>query len=120
MDSNRTSNRVKEKTSLISDRVPPQAVELEKSVIAAALIDETVLDTVMEMAREEDFYSGSNRLIYIAMQTLYERDNTVDVALLAEQLRKMEKLNDIGGEPYLGELLGTVATSGNVEHYIEI
>lgn len=104
----------------IAERIPPQSIEIEKSVLASALIDETVLDTLMELGKEEYFYSRQNRLIFEAMLTLVKVSGTVDAILLAEQLRKMDKLETVGGETYLAELLTTVATMANINQYMEI
>ncbi len=105
---------------IITDRVPPQAVDIEKSVLASALGNEVVLDAVMEQATEEHFYARQNRLIYEAMFRLYQRDSSVDIIILIEELRKMEKLENIGGETFISELANSTATTSNISHYMEI
>ncbi len=114
------SFKKKEKAPAAFDKVPPQAIEVEKSLLGSALIDETVLDAMMERVSEDIFYSRQNRTIYEAMKTMYNLDRSCDLTLLAEQLRSMEKLVNIGGETYLAELVSSVATSANIDHYVDI
>ncbi|ERP38928.1 replicative DNA helicase [Chitinivibrio alkaliphilus] len=101
-------------------RVPPHSSDMEKCVLASALIDESVLDTAMESLSEDDFYLREHRTIFSAMRTLANEEHTVDVALLAEKLRSLEKLDLVGGEVYLSQLVTTTATSTNIDKYIEI
>jgi replicative DNA helicase len=105
----------------IAERVPPQAVEVEKSVLASALLDEEVLDSLFERVTDEKFfYSPQNRTIFDAMKSLHQKHKPVDLNMLAQELRTMEKLELIGGEVALAELVTIIATSGNVNHYITI
>ncbi|MGM0443345.1 MAG: replicative DNA helicase [Fibrobacterota bacterium] len=100
--------------------VPPHSVEMERSVLASALLDESVLDSAMESLEEDDFYSRENRTIFQTMRTLYNREHTVDVALLADALRSAQKLDNIGGETYLSQLVTATATSKNLDKYVEV
>jgi replicative DNA helicase len=93
---------------------------MEKSALASALIDEEVLDSAMEGLHEDDFYLRQHRTIFQTMRKLYNEEHTVDVALLAEKLKSVNKLETVGGEAYLSELITTTATSTNVEKYIEV
>ena len=88
-------------TQPLTQRIPPQSIELEKSVIGSALINENVLDEFMNKATEDLFYARQNRVIFQAMSKLYISESAVDITLLAEKLRAMEKLQTIGGEAYL-------------------
>ena len=98
----------------------PQAVDVEKSLLGSALLDEGVLDTVMERVTSDYFYSHQNSIIFEAIVSLYKSGKHVDLAILANRLRTIEKLVQIGGETYLCDLVTVVSTSSNVESYIEI
>lgn len=104
----------------LPNRIPPNSLEMEQSVLASALVNESVLDTVMETVKEDFFYHKQNRIVYKGMKALYNHDHTVDLALLAEKLKQMEKLEAIGGEAYLSQLVMSTSTSTNITNYVEI
>ena len=55
------------------DRVPPQSIEAEQSVLGAMMIEKEAIIKVTEMLNPEDFYRESHRLIFRAILALYNR-----------------------------------------------
>ena len=100
-------------------RAIPQSVDLEKCILASALIDEAVNEDVLGDASAEYFHDVRNRLIFEALKKMQLNHEPLDHNLLVEQLKKMGKFEQAGGEAYLSELLTTTATTTNVKHYIE-
>ena len=100
-------------------RAIPQSVELEKCILASALIDENVHDDVLGSAQSDYFHDVRNKLIFEALRKMELNHEPLDHNLLVEQLKKMGKFEQAGGEAYLSELLTTTATTTNVKHYIE-
>ena len=98
----------------------PSAVEVERTVLASMIIDEAALDDGMEKLTDEIFHKESHRKIFICLRDIYKNDKPVDAAILSEELRRREWLNDIGGEAYLAELFNSAATSANIIHHIDI
>ena len=70
------------------DRLPPQSLEAEQSVLGAVLLDNAVLPRVVEVLRPEDFYRGAHRRLYAAMLDLFERDESIDLITLRERLEQ--------------------------------
>ena len=101
-------------------KIPPQSVEVEKSILGSALVSEESLDLLMESVEEEYFYSRSNRVIFLAMKALYNSDHSVDIVLLLEKLRSGGKLDNIGGETFIMSLVTTVSTSQNISDYVDV
>ena len=66
------------------DRLPPQSLEAEQSVLGAILIDHDAVIEVAEILRPEDFYRQAKGRIYRAMIELFERREPVDVVTVAE------------------------------------
>jgi replicative DNA helicase len=97
-----------------SGRVPPQAVDVEKSVLGAMLIEREAIPQVIEILPPEAFYDGKHQKIYEAVQDLFERGNPVDLVTLTEELRRRDQLEDIGGAYYLTDLTTEVASAANV------
>jgi replicative DNA helicase len=101
-------------------KTPPHDYDAEGSVLGALLIDTSSTALVANFLRPEHFYSRQNRVIYEAILTLFEQQKPVDVVTLKNQLKEHGTLEEAGGQSYLAQLLGTVPTAANVEHYARI
>ena len=89
------------------DRLPPQSLEAEQSVLGAILIDRDAVVEVAEFLRPEDFYRQANGRIYAAILDLFERREPIDIVTVAEALERREELEAIGGRAYLSSLSAT-------------
>ena len=119
----RQSSRRREKADAIhekSGRVPPQAVEVEKAVLGAMLIEREAIPQAIEVLPPEAFYSDKHQKIYMAALSLFERDNPVDLITLTEELKRRDQLDDVGGAYYLTDLTSEVASAANVEYHARI
>lgn len=102
------------------DRIPPQSVEAEQSVLGAMLIEKEAIIKVMEILKPEDFYRESHRVIYQAVLSLANRSEAVDIITVTEQLRKDDKLEAVGGISYVTSLANAIPTAANVGHHARI
>lgn len=102
------------------ERVPPQNLEAEQSVLGAMLIDRDAIITAAEILRPEDFYRDGHQKIYRAMVKLTERGEPVDLITLAEELGQKSQMEAIGGLPYLTTLANVVPTAANSGYYARI
>ncbi len=103
-----------------ADRLPPQNVEAEQSVLGAILLDREAIAAAIELLRPEDFYQDVHQIIFKAVIRLYDENRSIDAVTLAEALRKEGHLERIGGATYLSTLARTVPTAASVRHYAEI
>ncbi len=103
-----------------TDRIPPQSVEMEQAVLGAMLIERPAIEKAADILRPEDFYRPEHRTIFEAIVNLVERNEPVDLLTVREQLRLQERLDHIGGAPYLHLLTDAVPTAANVEYYAKI
>jgi replicative DNA helicase len=106
--------------SVSAERIPPQALDVERTVLGSMLIDSQAVAIVFELLDENAFYSGPNRRIFLCMKEMFEKSFPIDLVTLTEVLRKKQWLESVGEEAYLGELAECIATSANVEHYAKI
>jgi replicative DNA helicase len=102
------------------DRVPPQNVEAEQSVLGAMMIEREAISKVSEIIRPEDFYREAHRLIYNAMMELFNKNEAVDLVTVVEILRRDEKLEVVGGISYVSALANSVPTAANVMYHARI
>ena len=72
----------------VIDRLPPQSLEAEQSVLGAILIDRDAVVEVAEFLRPDDFYRQANARIYSAILDLFERREPIDIVTVAEALER--------------------------------
>jgi replicative DNA helicase len=101
-------------------RVPPQAVEVEMSVLGAMLLDKEAISRALDLINDEVFYKESHRLIFQSMVNLFDRSEPVDLVTLTEDLRRRGLLEKIGGSYYLTELTDKITSAANVEYHAKI
>jgi len=104
----------------VLEKIPPQNLDAEQSVLGAMLIEKEAVDKTMEVLRPEDFYRDANGHVFQAIAGLYERREAVDLITLTEQLRQSGLLDQVGGIAYVAGLANSVPTAANVEHYARI
>ena len=100
-------------------RVPPQATDVEQSVLGAMLIEREAIPKAIEILAPDAFYDQRHRRIYEAVLALFERGNPVDLITLTEELKRAGQFEGIGGY-YLSELTTKVASAANVEYHARI
>ena len=98
----------------------PQAIEIEKAVLGALMIDKDAYAIVCEILRPESFYEPRNQMVYTAIRDLSMDEKPVDMLTVADQLAKSGKLEQVGGPGYIAELSSGVATSANIEYHANI
>lgn len=102
------------------DRLPPQDVVAEQSVLGAMLLSKDAIADVVETLRESDFYRPTHQTIYGAIIDLYGRGEPADAVTVASALGKSGELARIGGAPYLHTLVAGVPTAANAGYYARI
>ena len=105
---------------LLSDRIPPQALEVERTVLGSMLIDSQAALNAIDILDEDCFYSTANARIFLCIKEMFEKNIPVDLITITDLLRKKGWLESIGEETYLGELAECIATSANIEYYANI
>ena len=104
----------------MEERVPPQNIEAEQSVLGAMLVDREAIAKVSEILRAEDFYREAHKIIYTLMLELYNKNEAVDYITLTDILTLNKKLEDVGGLAYITSLSKAVPTSANVKYHADI
>lgn len=98
----------------------PNSIEAEQAVIGCIIKDGKQMDNCIGSLVSKDFFFGSNQKIYSIMEKMYKKSVPIDLISVANSLRNLAFLNDIGGITYLSELLTQVITSTNFKYYIAI
>lgn len=101
-------------------RVPPQNIEAEQSVLGAMMIQKDAISNAGEVLTAQDFYREANKLIYQVILSLYEKNEAVDMITITEALKRDNKLEAVGGIAYITYLANAVPTAANVKFHANI
>ena len=101
-------------------KLPPQAQELEDSVLGALMIEKDAYGTVADLLRPEVFYKDQNRLVYEAIRELVGKDQPIDMLSVGEKMRSLGTLEKAGGAVYLADLTRRVASTAHLRYHAEI
>lgn len=102
------------------EKIPPQNLEAEKSLLGSVLIDKDAMLKVSDIISETDFYKRSHSYIYEIMLELYQKNEPIDVLTVANRLEEKKILEVCGGKSYLIELSNSVPTASHIAQYAEI
>lgn len=110
----------RQKDDFFLNRVPPQNIEAEQSILGSILIDNSNIYQIVEVLDPDDFYRESHIKIYRAILDLFERGTAIDLITLTEELKKRGQLDEVGGPAYIAQLTDTVPAAINISHYAKI
>lgn len=108
------------KNDNVLEKMPPQSLEAEESLLSCLLIDKDTIIKVVDNVTPQDFYKDAHKTIYETIRELYNSQEPIDIITLANRLEEKKQLNLIGGRTYLAYLSNLVATSANAGHYANI
>ncbi len=99
---------------------PPQALDAERSVLAAMMLHQAAVGIAIEQTEASAFYRTSHQKTFEAIVALYNRNEQVDLITLAEELRRRGELDLVGGPTALSQLLEYATTTTNLEQHVAI
>ncbi len=102
------------------DRIPPQSLEAEMSLLGSILIDKDAMLKVADVVRAEDFYKDAHSRVFECIAELYDKNEPLDLLTLSNRLEEKGDLERIGGRSYLAALTNAVPTASNIVHYAHI
>ncbi|MDK7083206.1 replicative DNA helicase [Pseudoglutamicibacter cumminsii] len=106
--------------SSLSERVPPQDLAAEQSVLGGMLLSQDAIADCVEILRSSDFYKPAHSTIFDAITDLYGRGEPADAVTVSSYLTKNGELNRAGGAAYIHEVIQSVPTAANASFYAEI
>lgn len=109
------------------ERVPPQNIDAERAVLGAMLIADggrEAIPRVVEVLGDDPirngFYREAHQRIYAAILNLFERGEPSDLLTVTQELERSNSLENVGGVPYIYEMIESVPTAANVEYYAKM
>ena len=104
----------------MQDKLIPQNIEAEQSVLGALFIDKNAINLVAGKLKPEDFYRIAHQIVYRAMLNLHADNQPIDMITVIEELKNMGKLKDVGDVSYITLLANMVPTAANLKFHARI
>ncbi|MEM9417138.1 MAG: replicative DNA helicase [Bacteroidota bacterium] len=101
-------------------KLPPQALDMEESVLGALMLEKDALTTVIDILKPESFYKEAHQEIYQAIVQLFNEAAPIDLRTVVNQLRKNGQLEAVGGSYYVTSLTTRVSSASNIEHHARV
>ena len=99
-------------------KVPPQALDIEESVLASCFLGHT--DQVVNLISPTDFYRSAHQKIFQAVLDLHEKKEPVDLGTVYNFLKTKNQAEEVGGAMYLSNMIDTTPLAANIESYCKI
>ncbi len=102
-------------------RIPPHNLEAEESLLGAMMLSREAITAAVEAHLEpSDFYKPAHGYIYEAVFALHSKGEPVDPVTVAEELRRANQLDQLGGRQTLLRIQASTPASANAAHYAQI
>jgi len=101
-------------------KMPPQAIDLEESVLGALMIEPDAISKVVDILKPHSFYKPTHQIIFNAIRTLAAENKPIDMFTVQEQLQKDDNLDEVGGAYFIASLTSNVASGAHLEFHAKI
>ncbi len=104
----------------MSQKLPPQSLEAEYSVLGGLMLEREAYDQVADLVNSSDFYKPSHQSIFQAISDLHMKAQPVDLVTVTNLLQSRNELDVIGGPEYLLTLVDKVVSAANIDSHAKI
>jgi replicative DNA helicase len=102
---------------IASDRLPPQNVEAEESILGGILLDPEAIGRVADLIRPDAFYLSAHQEIYRATLALHAQGSPTDLTCVVAWLEDHNLLQKVGGGSKLAQLVDRTVSAVNIDRY---
>ena len=95
-------------------KIPPQAIDIEESIVGSMMLDAECVDVAMEALSADDFYSPDLRRVYKAVSGLVARGKPVDMMTVEQEMKKSDYQTNIA------DLARNMVSPDTCRHYCQI
>lgn len=107
-------------TTSSTTHLPPQALQFERAVLGAMLLEKPSVPLVLSQLPEIAFYNPQHQLIYAAIQALATEGLAVDQLTVVQELKAKGLLARAGGTGYVAGLTMQVDSAANLDSHSRI
>ncbi|MDC3252809.1 replicative DNA helicase [Crocinitomicaceae bacterium] len=120
--SRKTATKITKATTALSDmgKLPPQAVDLEKAVLGAMMLEKNAVTDTIDILSQESFYDPKHQYIFGTIKELFGTSKPIDILTVTNQLKKNGELQAAGGAAYISQLTSRIASTAHVEFHARV
>ncbi|MCL5005735.1 MAG: replicative DNA helicase [Acidobacteria bacterium] len=106
----------------VSEKAFPHNLEAERALLGSILLDNGALNQALEFIDKNDFFSDAHRTMFDKMLFLSEKNRTIDLVTLSEELSREGLLEKVGGAGYIAALTDgiPIGISASIVEYSRI
>jgi len=101
-------------------KIPPHDVEIERAVLGSVLLEPGCYLKLCDIVSPLDFYKEAHIHIFDCIASLFARNQPIDMLTVVTELRKVQKLDEVGGAYYITTLTSNTAGASHVENHARI
>ncbi len=101
-------------------RIPPHNLQAEESLLGAMLLSRDAIAAAVESCGPDDFYKPAHGHVFDAVCSLYGQGEPADPVTVADELRRADLLEAIGGPATLISLQANTPATTNAARYARI
>ena len=105
---------------MYTEQLPPHDDQAEEAVLGSLVIDSEAVPRVAASLTAKDFFRQKHSWIFEACVALFTRNEPVNQISVSDELSRHQRLEEVGGLPFLSHLIATVPTSVYAEHYGQV
>lgn len=98
----------------------PHDLALEEAVLGAIMLEKNAVNTAMLLIKREHFYNDFHAIIFDAIETLHKKKIAIDILTVTNEIKRVGKLDIIGGPFFIVSLTNRIASAANIEFHISI
>lgn len=106
--------------SELAGKIPPQAIDMEQAVLGGMMLEKNAPGAVIDVLNEDMFYDDRHRAIFLAIRTLFDNAQPIDILTVTEKLRSTGELDMVGGAYAISQLTNRVSSAANIEYHAHI
>jgi replicative DNA helicase len=84
------------------------------------MLDKEMVGQIVQIVSRDDFFQADHQIVFDILLKLYEQNKAIDAVIVREELGKRQLLEEIGGVPYLAQILNSVPSAAHGAHYAGI
>jgi replicative DNA helicase len=104
----------------VTDRIPPQAIEAEESVLGSIIFQPDSIDQVLEVLTPEMFYISAHQKIYAELLRMSNGREAIDLLTLSAKLELKGELDAVGGRSKLTTLVDRCMSAVNIDAHANL
>ncbi len=106
-----------------TDRVPPHDIDAEMSLLGSMMLDREAIGAILPIIPAHDaqrFYQPAHQELFKVLCDLYDQNKPIDLVVVKDELLRRNGMEKVGGEAYMIDLVQSVGSWVNAEHYARI